>query len=83
MLRRKYADYGRYGVDRYWIINPDDTEPVLEENERVGEAYQVRSETIGDAWFAPAIFPGLQLCLSALVRGDRKAAVKVKGKRLF
>jgi Uma2 family endonuclease len=83
LLRQKYTDYACFGVNWYWILNPDEKEPVIEENERVGEQDQVRSETVGDGWFQPAAFPGLQICIARLIGGDWKAAVKAKGKKFL
>lgn len=80
--RLKYRDYARYGVPWYWIVNPGEGEPVLEENQLVEQTYTVRSETVGDAWFSPALFPGLQIRLPALIQGNLKAAVKGKAKKL-
>jgi Uma2 family endonuclease len=83
LLRRKYADYARFGVNWYWILNPDEKEPVIEENERVGEEYQVHLEIVGEGWFEPALFPGLQISMAKLISGDWKAAVRGKGKRFL
>lgn len=80
---RKYSDYERYGVPWYWTVHPDSDEPVLEENELVKGAYVCRTEVRGDAWFAPALFPGLIFRLPPLPTGDLKKAVKGKAKKLM
>jgi Uma2 family endonuclease len=80
---RKFADYESYGVSWYWIIRPDSELPSIEEHELVDGKYILRTEAIGDAWFKPALFPGLELRLPPMIAGEElKAAVKGKAKRL-
>jgi hypothetical protein len=45
--------------------------------------YVARTEVNNDEWVAPSIFPGLQFRWDGLLRGDWKAAVKGKAKRLM
>jgi Uma2 family endonuclease len=80
---RKYADYERYGIPWYWTIQPEADQPILEENQLVDGKYVCRAEVVGNAWFTPAIFPGLFLRLPPILEGDLKAAVKGKAKPLM
>jgi Uma2 family endonuclease len=72
--RRKFADYERYAVPWYWII--DQEKMTIEENQLVGTSFQLRAEIEGDNWFAPGLFPGLEFQLRPLIEGDLKAAVR-------
>ena len=81
--KRKFSDYERYGIPWYWTIQPEPDDLRLEEHELVDGAYACRTEVVGDAWFAPAVFPGLIFRLPPLVDGDLKAAVKGQAKRLM
>ncbi len=80
--RHKYQDYARYGVTWYWTINPHPDEPVIEEHELVKGAYVLRQEILGNKWFKPTLFPGLEFSLPLLMAGNLKAAVRGKAKRL-
>ena len=80
LQRRKFADYERYAVPWYWIIDPDKV--TIEENQLVGDSFVCRSETPGDGWFAPGLFPGLELHLPSLIAGDLKAAVRGEAEAL-
>jgi Uma2 family endonuclease len=79
--RRKFADYERYGVAWYWILDPD--KGTLEENELAGESFRCRTEVEGEAWFEPGLFPGLRFRLPQLIAGDLKAAVQGAAEALF
>lgn len=70
---RKYADYERYGVAWYWVIDPPTG--TLEEIQLVNDSFVSRSLVAGDAVFEPGLFPGLQFRLPPLFQGDLKAAV--------
>jgi Uma2 family endonuclease len=78
--RRKFADYERYGVSWYWVLDPANR--TLEENELVQGVYVCRTEVAADAWFKPCVFPGLEFKLGTLLEGDLKAAVRGKAKKL-
>jgi Uma2 family endonuclease len=80
---RKFADYERYGIPWYWVIDPSADEPTLRENQLVDGIYECRSEVVGDQWFEPGLFPGLTFRLPPLLEGDLKAAVKGKAKKLM
>ena len=80
---RKFADYQRYGVPWYWIINPLAESPTIEEQQLVDGRYECRSEIAGEQWFEPGLFPGLVFRLPQLLKGDLKAAVKGKAKKLM
>ena len=45
--------------------------------------YVTRSEIAGDEWFEPGVFPRLVFRLPQLLKGDLKAAVKGKAKKLM
>lgn len=79
---RKYADYERYGIPWYWIVDPNAKEPTLQEHHLVNGLYVLRSEIVGNEWFEPGVFPGLVFRLPALLEGDLKSAVKGKAKKL-
>lgn len=80
---RKFADYERYGIPWYWILDPTGEEPTLTEHELQGGKYVLRSELSGAEWFEPGLFPGLVFRLPPLLEGDLKAAVKGKAKKLM
>ncbi len=80
ILQRKFADYERYGVAWYWII--DVNRKRIEENQLVNGVYVCRQEIEGDEWFEPGVFPGLEFRLAGLIEGDLKSAVKGKAKKL-
>jgi Uma2 family endonuclease len=80
---RKYTDYERYGIPWYWIIDPNGAQPTLEEHQLVQGRFECRTEIVGDQWFEPGLFPGLIFRLPPLLKGDLKAAVKGKGKKLM
>ncbi|GBD37741.1 hypothetical protein HRbin36_02877 [bacterium HR36] len=82
VMRRKYRDYARYGVSWYWIIRMDEAGPFVEENENRGGEYVVRQEVEAGEWFAPGLFPGLEMNLAVLARGEFRQAVRGKAKRL-
>ncbi len=82
--RRKFADYERYGVAWFWIVNPDAPEPAIEEYENVDGKFVCRAEVAADQWFSPGLFPGLSLRLAPLLAGEGvKAAVKGRAKKLM
>lgn len=83
MQMRKHADYERYGIPWFWILDPNAEEPTLTEYERVDGIYKCRSEIVGAQWFEPGLFPGLTFRLPQLLAGDLKAAVKGKAKKLM
>jgi len=83
LQRRKYNDYERYGIPWYWIINPLAESPTLEEHQLIDGRYECRSEIAGEQWFEPGLFPGLAFRLPQLLKGDLKAAVKGKAKKLM
>jgi len=72
--RRKFADYERYGVNWYWIIDP--VAGTLEENQLVEDSFVCRTEVRAEDWFQPGIFPELEWSLGPLLTGDLKAAVR-------
>jgi Uma2 family endonuclease len=80
---RKFADYERYRIPWYWIIDPTGNEPTLQEHELVNGLYDCRSEIVGAEWFEPGLFPGLVFRLPQLLTGDLKGAVKGKAKKLM
>ena len=80
---RKHADYERYGILWFWIIDPNAEQPTLTEYQLVDRIYKCRSEIVGDQWFEPGLFPGLVFRLPQLLEGDLKAAVKGKAKKLM
>lgn len=83
LQRRKYNDYERYGIPWFWIIDPNGDVPTLEEHQLIEGRYQCRNEIAGDEWFEPGLFPGLVFRLPQLLKGDLKAAVKGKAKKLM
>jgi Uma2 family endonuclease len=62
----KFEAYARFGIDWYWIV--DLQRRVLEEYERVGDAYGNRVDAPFDGPFAPRLFPGLSIDLARLAR---------------
>jgi Uma2 family endonuclease len=80
---RKFADYERYGIPWYWILDPTGEEPTLREHQLVAGKYECRNEIAGAEWFEPGVFPGLVFRLPHLLAGDLKAAVKGKAKKLM
>jgi Uma2 family endonuclease len=62
----KFAAYARFGIDWYWIV--DLGLRVLEEYERVGDAYLNPVEVQFDRPFSPRVFPELTLDLARLAR---------------
>ncbi len=62
----KFAAYARFGIDWYWIV--DLRRRVLEEYERVGDAYGNRVDCPFDQPFSPRLFPGLTIDLARLAR---------------
>lgn len=83
LQERKFADYERYGIPWYWVLDPNPDNPTLRENELVEGKYHCRSEMSGDEYFEPGLFPGLAFRLPPLLEGDLRAAVKGKAKRLM
>jgi Uma2 family endonuclease len=83
LQQRKFADYERYGVAWYWVIDPLGDEPTLREHQLVDGKFECRREIVGDEWFEPGLFPGLAFRLPPLLKGDLKAAVKGKAKKLM
>ncbi len=83
LQERKYADYERYGIPWYWVVDPNAENPTLTEHQLVGGRYECRNEITGAEWFEPGLFPGLVFRLPQLLAGDLKAAVKGKAKKLM
>lgn len=83
LQERKFADYERYGISWYWVIDPLADRPTLRENQLVDGKYACRSEIVGAQWFEPGLFPGLTFRLPQVLEGDLKAAVKGKAKKLM
>jgi Uma2 family endonuclease len=83
LQNRKFTDYEQYGIPWYWIIDPLADEPALREHELAKGKYQCRNEIVGEQWFEPGVFPGLAFRLPQLLKGDLKAAVKGKAKKLM
>ncbi len=83
LQRRKFADYEKYRISWYWIIDAAAEQPRLEEHQLIEGHYELRSEIAGDEWFEPGLFPGLVFRLPQVLQGDLKAAVKGKGKKLM
>jgi Uma2 family endonuclease len=81
-MRRKYRDYARYGVLWYWLVRVDEGEVFVEENENRQGEFVVQQEVESGNWFAPGLFPGLEVNLAVLASGDFKRAVRGKAKRL-
>lgn len=82
LQERKFADYESYGIPWYWVIDPIAVEPTLREHQLIDGKYECRSEIAGEQWFEPGLFPGLVFRLPQLLKGDLKAAVKGKAKKL-
>jgi Uma2 family endonuclease len=82
LMRRKYRDYARYGVPWYWLVRVDEGEVFVEENENRQGEFVVQQEVESGNWFAPGLFPGLEVNLAVLASGDFKRAVRGKAKRL-
>lgn len=80
---RRFADYQRYGVAWHWSVRPDRDQVLLEECQLVRGRYECRSEIARDQWFEPGVFPGLVFRLPPLLKGDLKAAVRGKAKKLM
>jgi Uma2 family endonuclease len=83
LQQRKFADYEAYGIPWYWIIDPTGDEPTLQEHQLTNGRYEIRGEIVGDQWFERGLFPGLVFRLPPLLKGDLKAAVKGKAKKLM
>ena len=83
LQQRKFADFEVYGIPWYWILDPDPAQPVIREHQLVDGKYICNAEVSGDEWFSPGLFPGLVFSLPSLLKGDLKAAVKGKAKRLM
>ncbi|MBI1831885.1 MAG: Uma2 family endonuclease [Planctomycetes bacterium] len=83
LQERKFADYERYGIPWYWVVDPNTEAPTLREHQLVDAKYVCRNEITGDQWFEPGLFPGLVFRLPQLLKGDLKAAVKGKAKKLM
>ena len=83
LQERKFADYEAYGIPWYWVIDLNPDQPTLREHQLVDGRYECRSEIAGAEWFEPGLFPGLVFRLPPLLKGDLKAAVKGKAKKLM
>jgi Uma2 family endonuclease len=83
LQQRKFTDFERYGIPWYWVVDPDAKNPSLTEHQLVNGRYDCRSEIVGDEWFEPGLFPGLVFRLPQVLKGDLKAAVKGKAKKLM
>jgi len=83
LQQRKYADYERYGIPWYWVFDPNAENPTITEHQLIDGRYMCRADVAGDEWFEPGLFPGLVFRLPPLLKGDLKAAVKGKAKRLM
>lgn len=81
VLRRKFADYERYAVAWYWIVDPE--AGTIEENQLVEGAYQLRTEITTNLAFEPGLFPGLRFRLAPLLRGDTQSAVEGPAKGIL
>lgn len=53
--------YARYGVDFYWLVDPEAR--TLEEYRREGETFTLLGTLAGEEVFRPALFPGLGIPL--------------------
>ncbi|MGH7857934.1 MAG: Uma2 family endonuclease [Candidatus Binatia bacterium] len=57
----KASLYARFGIDHYWILDPD--ERAFELYERQGAAYRLAARGQGDEAVRPSLFPGLEIPL--------------------
>jgi Uma2 family endonuclease len=53
--------YARFGIDHYWIVDPDGR--TIEVYERDGDGYRLATRDEGDEIVRPSIFPGLEIDL--------------------
>jgi Uma2 family endonuclease len=59
---KKFRIYAKFGVQWYWIIDPDNQ--TIEEYERTGDSFVRRGECEGDEVFKPLLFPDLEIDLA-------------------
>ena len=63
-LRRKMAVYAQFGVQEYWIIDPE--KQTIELYGRVGEGLELARRSSSDETFESPLLPGFQLLVNSI-----------------